>query len=239
MRWFIPGVLDDPRHGELLPHDLARLLSSPDVTVRLARLDPDASIVQDPRTYRPSASVRRRVRARDGHCRFPGCHTPARSCDLDHVIAFPHGPTDPANLIALCRTHHGFKHHGGWTTTLHTDGTLQWRAPDGRTWTTEPTPHAIRTSLHLTAGTSPDLAFHLRRGWQPGLPPGQTVADLAAAERRTPPDPPESPTTPSPPPDWAALDDPGHWPTNDQPRPPHPPGSPLEAWYATHLTLAA
>jgi hypothetical protein len=72
VRWVIPGVVDDPRHGALLPEVVARLLSDPDVTLRLSRLDPDGSIVQDPASYRPSASVRRRVRSRDGGCRFPG-----------------------------------------------------------------------------------------------------------------------------------------------------------------------
>ena len=164
VRWVIPGVVDDPRHGALAPEVVARLLSDPDVTLRLARLDPDGSIVQDPTTYRPSASVRRRVRSRDGGCRFPGCHVPARNTDLDHVIAFPHGPTDPANLVCLCRTHHGFKHHGGWTLSLAGDGTATWRAPDGRSWVTEPRPHGIRDDLRLTADLDADRLHDLRSG---------------------------------------------------------------------------
>ena len=188
---------------------MAKLLSDPDVTLRLARLDPDGSIVQDPTTYRPSASVRRRVRSRDGGCRFPGCYTPARNTDLDHVIAFPHGPTDPANLVCLCRTHHGFKHHGGWTLSLAADGTATWRAPDGRSWVTEPRPHGIREDLRLTADLDADRLHDIGRGWLPGLPVGMTPADLITAERCLPDDPPESPHTPGAPPDWAALDDTG------------------------------
>ena len=206
VRWVIPGVVDDPRHGALAPEVVARLLSDPDVTLRLARLDPDGSIVQDPSTYRPSASVRRRVRSRDGGCRFPGCHTPARATDLDHVVAFPDGPTDPVNLVCLCRTHHGFKHHGGWTLSLAADGTATWRAPDGRSWVTEPRPHGIREDLHLTDRVGAERLHDLRRGWLPGLPVGMTPADLLTAERCLPDDPPESPTTPSPPADWAGLD---------------------------------
>ncbi|KRF27107.1 hypothetical protein ASG91_11410 [Phycicoccus sp. Soil802] len=206
VRWVIPGVVDDPRHGALAPESVARLLSDPDVTLRLTRLDPDGSIVQDPTSYRPSASVRRRVRSRDGGCRFPGCHTPARNTDLDHVIAFPNGPTDPANLVCLCRTHHGFKHHGGWTLGLAGDGTATWRAPDGRSWVTEPRPHGIREDLRLTDRLDPDRLHDLRRGWLPGLPVGMTPADLLHAERCLPDDPPESPTTPSAPADWARLD---------------------------------
>lgn len=206
VRWVIPGVVDDPRHGALAPEAVARLLSDPDVTLRLARLDLDGSIVQDPTSYRPSASVRRRVRSRDGGCRFPGCHTPARNTDLDHVIAFPHGPTDPANLVCLCRTHHGFKHHGGWSLGLAGDGTATWRAPDGRSWVTEPRPHGLREDLRLTDRLDPERLHDLRRGWLPGLPVGMTPADLLNAERCLPDDPPESPTTPSAPADWARLD---------------------------------
>ncbi|WP_143056139.1 HNH endonuclease signature motif containing protein [Pedococcus cremeus] len=89
--WVIPGQVDDPRHGALAPDVIAQLLADPDVILRLARLDPDGSITQDPTAYRPSGSTRRRVRARDGSCRFPGCHTPAARTDTDHVTAHPHG----------------------------------------------------------------------------------------------------------------------------------------------------
>jgi hypothetical protein len=206
VRWVIPGVVDDPRHGARAPDAVARVLSDPDVTLRLARLDPDGSIVQDPTTYRPSASVRRRVRSRDGGCRFPGCSTPARNTDLDHVIAFPHGPTHPANLVCLCRTHHGFKHHGGWTLGLADDGTATWRAPDGRTWVTEPRSHGLRHDLRRTAGLDAEQLHQLGRGWLPGLPVGMTPADLLGAEHCLPDDPPESPHTPSAPADWTDLD---------------------------------
>ena len=235
VRWVIPGVVDDPRHGALAPDVVARLLSDPDVTLRLARLDPDGSIVQDPKTYRPSASVRRRVRSRDGRCRFPGCPTPARQTDLDHVIAFPGGPTDPANLVCLCRTHHGFKHHGGWSLALAADGTASWRAPDGRSWVPQPRPHGFRENLHLTDRLDPERLHDLRRGWLPGLPVGMTPADLLTAERCLPDDPPESPHLPAAPSDWARLD-----PPPDELRPVAPPsGSPLEQHLERLLALAA
>jgi hypothetical protein len=34
---------------------------------------------------------------------------PAARCDLDHTLEWPCGPTCPANLCALCRTHHRVK----------------------------------------------------------------------------------------------------------------------------------
>ncbi len=67
------------------------------------------------RTYRPRKALVERVRARDGHCRFPGCSVPARRCQLDHLVPYPLGDTAEANLHCLCPTHHAFKHHAGWT----------------------------------------------------------------------------------------------------------------------------
>jgi len=235
VRWVIPGVVDDPRHGVLAPEVIARLLSDPDVGLRLARLEPDGSIVQDPSSYRPGASVRRRVRSRDGGCRFPGCHVPAQRTDLDHVVAFPHGPTDPANLVCLCRTHHGFKHHGGWTLSLTPDGSATWRAPDGRRWVTAPRPHGIREDLRLTSDVDAEQLHQLRRGWLPGLPVGLTAADLIVAERCLPPEPTEHPHTPAAPADWEALD--RIWTVLD---PAHPePLSALERQWVSLLALAA
>ena len=37
--------------------------------------------------YRPGKRLVAFVTARDGHCRFPGCHVSSRFCDLDHVTA--------------------------------------------------------------------------------------------------------------------------------------------------------
>lgn len=190
--WLVPGVVDDPRHGVLVPQAVAALLSNSATVLRLARLDPDGSITQDPTAYRPSAATRRRVRARDGSCRFPGCATPAARTDTDHVVPHPHGPTAHANLISLCRTHHLFKHHGGWTPALAPDGTVTWTAPDHRTWTTHPRPHQLRAELTLLERTDPDTGHHLRRGWYPGLPPGMSLADLTRAEHHLPDDPPET-----------------------------------------------
>ena len=103
-------------------------------------------------------------------------------------------------------THHGFKHHGGWTLSLAGDGTATWRAPDGRSWVTEPRPHGIREDLRLTDRLDPERLHDLRLGWLPGLPVGMTPADLVRAEQHLPDDPPESLHTPPPPPDWESLD---------------------------------
>jgi hypothetical protein len=88
--------------------------------------------------YVPPAWMATLVRARDGGCRFPGCTTTLRFCDLDHVIPWPAGTTAADNLIALCRRHHRIKQTHGWSVRLDSDGTTTWTDPTGRTRTTHP-----------------------------------------------------------------------------------------------------
>lgn len=52
-------------------------------------------------SYTPTAAVARLVRAREPHCRFPGCRRPAIRCDLDHTTPWPRGSTCPDNLGPL------------------------------------------------------------------------------------------------------------------------------------------
>ena len=138
--WFVSARTEVPLLGSLLPEDVVDLLNDPDVTLRLARSDSVTGAVrwQDPHTYRPGARTARAVRSRDGTCRFPGCTTAARRCQLDHVVRHPDGPTTVTNLQSLCATHHGFKHHAGWQVAMDQRGVCTWTAPDGRTHTTHP-----------------------------------------------------------------------------------------------------
>ncbi|NNG38147.1 HNH endonuclease [Flexivirga sp. ID2601S] len=89
-------------------------------------------------SYAPGAQLARFVRARDQHCRFPGCTRPARLTDLDHVTPYPDGPTAAHNLQCLCRHHHRAKHEAGWTVTMSADGTCTWTSPAGHVYTTQP-----------------------------------------------------------------------------------------------------
>jgi phosphotransferase system HPr-like phosphotransfer protein len=97
--------------------------------------------------YRPSDQLRRALRVRDEHCRFPGCRIPTRSCDLDHTTARQHdGPTELANLAHLCRRHHTLKHHSAWRVRQTPDGILQWTSPTGRTHPDRPARTLVFTS---------------------------------------------------------------------------------------------
>ena len=138
--WFVDGLVDAPGAAALLPAQVVALLHDPDTRIRVTTSEPGAADGPAPRrrTYRPGRALAASVRARDRHCRFPGCSVPASRCHLDHVTAFPHGQTVEANLQALCPAHHGFKHHAGWAVTMTPDGTCAWTAPTGRTHTTTP-----------------------------------------------------------------------------------------------------
>ena len=91
-----------------------------------------------PGQYRIPTALARTVRARDQHCRFPGCSVPAARCDLDHTIPHPDGDTTADNLHCLCRRHHRIKHQTGWHVVNIGDNELEWTSPAGRTYRTKP-----------------------------------------------------------------------------------------------------
>jgi hypothetical protein len=81
--------------------------------------------------------LRRAVIARDRHCAFPGCDTPAPACQVHHIIPWSRGgPTALPNLLLLCSYHHLIAiHRHGWAITLHGDGTTTATSPDStKTW---------------------------------------------------------------------------------------------------------
>ena len=77
--------------------------------------------------------LRRAVMKRDRRCAFPGCDQPPAACQVHHVIPRSKGgPTRLDNLMLLCSFHHLIAvHRWGWTITLHGDGTVTARSPDG------------------------------------------------------------------------------------------------------------
>jgi hypothetical protein len=90
--------------------------------------------------YVPTAAQGRWMRARDGHCRHPGCRNRAGWADLDHVVAHAEGgPTACDNLCCLCRRHHRLKTHApGWSFRLDDDGALWVTTPSGVTRVSRP-----------------------------------------------------------------------------------------------------
>ena len=133
-----------PRSGHIIgggtvPAPLLAQLVNNGATVKPLRHPSD--LPAEPH-YRPSTALAAFIRARDLTCRFPGCDQPASYCDIDHAIAYPMGPTHPANLRCLCRKHHLLKTfwtgRGGWSDRQHPNGTIEWTSPTGHTYTTRP-----------------------------------------------------------------------------------------------------
>ena len=92
--------------------------------------------------YRAGAALDRFIRARDRRCRFPGCRNPVSKGELDHRVAWPHGPTDVTNLAGFCTADHRAKHQAlGLTVDIADDATiLEVTTPSDITVTTEPPP---------------------------------------------------------------------------------------------------
>ncbi|MEV4735468.1 MULTISPECIES: HNH endonuclease signature motif containing protein [unclassified Microbacterium] len=102
--------------------------------------------------YRPSADLKRLLRARDQRCRFPTCGFSARDCDLDHTQDHAlGGETSSANLAPLCRRHHTLKHHSPWHVENLGGGFLSWTSPTGRVYLdAPPTPSESQTMAYAT-----------------------------------------------------------------------------------------
>jgi 5-methylcytosine-specific restriction endonuclease McrA len=102
--------------------------------------------------------MRELVILRDRHCVFPWCATDARTCDLDHIVAYrppdeggPPSQTNPLNLAPLCRRHHRAKTFTGWTYRRRRDGTYTWTSPHGRTSAVGPDGTTATTAASLRA----------------------------------------------------------------------------------------
>ncbi|MET0765528.1 MAG: DUF222 domain-containing protein [Blastococcus sp.] len=151
-----PGGLQAPTGGSLhldllgAGGDLLATLTRRELELavrRGCRLHPDGNcrcaVVERPpptENYRPTEAQRRWGRARDRHCRHPGCHNRVGRTDLDHVIAHADGgATDCDNLCCLCRRHHRLKTHApGWSFRLDADGALHVTTPTGVTRISRP-----------------------------------------------------------------------------------------------------
>ncbi|PCE14386.1 hypothetical protein AUC47_03945 [Microbacterium sp. SZ1] len=107
--------------------------------------------------YRPSAELKRHLRARDQRCRFPGCGQLPRDCDIDHTRDHAlGGSTDGGNLGTLCRRHHSFKHHTPWHVQHLGDALYAWTSPTGRTYVDAPPEQNTETNTDTnTAGSAP------------------------------------------------------------------------------------
>lgn len=146
----IPGL---SATGDLIPADEVRELA------RTARVLPVMHPHDAPPEagYVPSRALAEFIRARDVTCRFPGCDTPARQCDIDHTTPYSNnGPTHASNLKCLCRRNHLDKTFGGWHDTQLRDGTIIWTSPTGEVYITLPGSADLFPTLMTPTAALPD-----------------------------------------------------------------------------------
>lgn len=124
--------------------------------------------------YTPTAELKRTLRVRDQHCRFPGCRMPARRSDIDHSTAYADGgATSADNLAHLCRHHHTVKHSAGWHIRHHGAGVLEFTSPQGRRYIDIPPPIAV-------AFRASDGSRNAGRTIESSDPPSRRVQTLAS-----------------------------------------------------------
>lgn len=135
-----PAELDG--FGPIDP-DIARDLAGRNGGWSRLFLDP-SGMVTETDTYSPTEGMRRFLRARDQHCRFPGCRMPVHRCQIDHNHDHARGGrTDLSNLSHFCTGHHVLKHpdideRHRWTARQLPDRSLDWVSPLGRHYSDPP-----------------------------------------------------------------------------------------------------
>ncbi|OJU41526.1 MAG: hypothetical protein BGN97_10175 [Microbacterium sp. 69-10] len=153
-----PAELDG--HGPIRP-DTARTLAGANSGWTRLFLNP-GGMVTETDTYTPTEPMRRFLRARDQHCRFPGCRQPVHRCESDHNLDWAlGGQTSTDNLAYFCKTHHGLKHpdlpdFARWTARQTEDQTVEWISPTGR-----PHPDPVpRRVMFIPSETEPAGLWH-------------------------------------------------------------------------------
>ena len=178
------GIRDPFEHSSLDGHgpidvDTARMLAGAASGWDRVLTHPITGAVLEVDRYTPSEQLRRHLRIRDQHCRFPGCRMPTHRSDLDHTLDHAlGGTTSAANLAHLCRRHHTLKHQTAWTVVQHAGGVLQWTSPTG-------VPYIDRPASTVAFATDPesDYAAHLLTAPEPGVTRLRTRAAIHDPQR--------------------------------------------------------
>jgi hypothetical protein len=139
------GLDDNPAMvaGHPVPADIAREISQSTGSLRRIVTDPtDGHLIDHgDRIYLPD-DLRRHVAARDAHCQAPGCRQPADRCELEHIVAFPAGPSSTTNTDMYCKRDHISKTRRDIEILDHaSDGSATWQTRHGQTGTIQPRPY--------------------------------------------------------------------------------------------------
>ncbi len=134
-------------YGPILPDVVRRLAGGTGSWNRLF-LDPRGMAVSTD-NYVPTAGMKRFLRARDQHCRFPGCRMPVHRCQIDHNHDHARGGhTEIGNLSHFCTRHHVFKHPDvdaryRWGARQLQGGVIEWTSPTGAVYIDKPPPRVL------------------------------------------------------------------------------------------------
>jgi hypothetical protein len=129
------GMLDpaDPprtEDGPVVAGETVRRLTCDSAIVRLIETGDGEPLDVGRKTRVISPALRRAVKRRDRHCRFPGC-THARHWEGHHCRHWADGgPTNLDNVVGVCRFHHRLLHEGGYFVVKDGDDFVFCR-PDG------------------------------------------------------------------------------------------------------------
>jgi len=138
------GLTDQP--GELagfgpIPASVARRIAAGGVWRRILTDPTNGRVLDYGKTrYRPPRDLAEHIIARDRTCRGVACNRRAETCDIDHTINYPDGPTADWNLGPFCRPEHNGKTCRLWHVSQPRPGHFRWRSPTGHTYTKDPDP---------------------------------------------------------------------------------------------------
>lgn len=119
------GDRNNPAHieqGPVLHPETVRRLTCDGALVSMLENDRGEVLNVGRKTRVIPWAVRRALKARDGHCQYPGCGQ-SRYVDGHHIVHWANGgETRLDNLVLLCRRHHRLVHEHGWEVMRTADG---------------------------------------------------------------------------------------------------------------------
>ena len=145
-------------------------------------------------SYESTGDLREQTVLRDQTCVFPRCTRAAASCDHEHCVPWPQGPTCSQNQAPMCRRHHRHKTHLGWSYETLTPGVYLWTSPHGLKTLRMPEGTFDVSEAPPKAPDPPPLTFSIAPP-----PPRRRPASMrgpAPPDPARPPDPPPDSTPP-------------------------------------------
>ena len=123
--------------GVPVPVETARRLAC-EADIIPVVLDGRGVVLDEGRAKRlATAPQRTAIEAMQATCCHPDCTVTVDECRIHHLDPWDAGgPTDLANLVAVCEVHHHLVHEGGWSLTMTADRVATWTQPDGRVYST-------------------------------------------------------------------------------------------------------